>query len=342
MAFDPNSLVDFLKSKGFGSSFASRRLLWGWYTPRERYAGSPAQNNRLLEALRLGFRAPALQLTGTLYDVGATVEAVVRTDTKVFVLNWFGQQSQEAEPDATLQLGKLNYAGVFPLQIRTGLTVTMGDTVTTGALVAVPDPSGKIRVGLWDTPVVYSAAPVPLPLAAADEALLVKFYTKVVETPNLLNDVGKAVLADYMKADKWFGLGLDVFVGVIITLAPPAGGAMLMYWGPAAVGWFFDALFTFLDKLVEQVPGLTDAERARLKILLAAPVGIAKLGLDIRNFRKGARAVCDGVQLITSIPDTVLIKTFKVESPDEGPKMAGSMLRDIPTKSITLVCGVKR
>ncbi|WZP00302.1 hypothetical protein EP7_001931 [Isosphaeraceae bacterium EP7] len=332
VAYDPNSLVDALRSMGYGSSFAARRRLWGLYDLREAYTGSARQNGLLLAAVKLGQRAPTLRLTRMLYDIGQDVDAVVVADAKVLIENAFGGQSLEAVPGQTVRLGKVNYAGVFPVRVASGFLATQG------ALMVLPHTSGRIAVGYVATPVESTAVPVPLPTNSNDANLLEKFYDAVNEAR--LKSAWDATWGDVWKPDRVAGMTLDVFFAVLLLLVPGVGEARIVTMGWTASGWVFDTLHDFTDKLAEEVPGLDDSERTRLKILLATPTASLKFGLDVGRFRAD-RTLCSLYDLLGTSADNFFLKTFELEpSGNENLKLAGSMLRDATNKSIGFVCEV--
>ncbi len=327
---DPNSIVDFLVERNRDASRAARRDLWHQFQPLERYEYTAEQNLRLLEFLRMAETIPQIQLIrGTqIYD--ASNDLLVRmqgTDTGTLHTGFGGDQAVDVLPYATFSIGNLDGPGLTPVVIQTGANQSEM------LVVAVPNDTGQLDVGLWETSYEYDTPPTPIVVDTADDSLLERFFDAITE-----DAMERAFLTagdQFLQPDSLFGVGLDLFVGITVSLVfPPAGTGVLVR---SAVGVGTTFIFNFLDALVDEVT-LSTADKARLKQLLFVG-GLVRTGFHVSKLFR-AQGMCKKIQGITT-GGNLAVKTFELSPVEESTHLAGSLVRNSFAKSISLFCNLK-
>ena len=289
----------------------------------------------LLAFLRLGDATPSLHLEKNRYDLGEDVYATISSDGTVLLENQFGSHSIQAQPGQRIKLGKLDHVGVFLIQAKSSLLETEM------ALIAIPS-GPKIDVGIWPASYQYGTPPTPtsIPLTAGDEDLLDKFFDHLND--QIFEDAGNLALHQFSKADRWFGLGFDVAIGGVIAILSPVNG--VVYVGKAAIPQLIDFAFIFAKALVDAMDALTDAEKTRLKTiinLLNAGGNLLQIGLRVKNLRR-AETLCQEIEALNGMGN-LTVKSFNLLPLPASPqdvRIAGSMLRNSVSKSITMVCKI--
>jgi hypothetical protein len=336
MPLDPNSLVDYLRSIGQDSRFAARRALWARFDPRERYGGAADQNTRLLAFLRFGDAAPSIVLNQLRYNQGDTVIVTVRSSTTVLIENEFGQNSIQCEPGEQVNLGTISTFGSFSLRVKTGLQamhMCLGVTPAGNILSAT-----SFDVGIWESAVEYSSEPTPVPVQAGDDDLMLKFW-EGLDQAGIFEQAFSPAFEHFNKADQWFGLGFDIAIGGLVAVISPVQGGWLVV--KATIPQLIDFAGAYLAALADLMTNLTDAEKTRLKLIFSVTISLAQIGASVRSLKK-ADAVCETLEAIGELGDPS-VKLFQLAAPQpEGVAMAGAMLRNSVTKSISMVCRITK
>ena len=212
------SIVDFLNERDINSSFDNRKLLWQQFDPSEVYTGSASQNTRLLQHYEFGEVVPSLRIVNAVVNEGDQVQAVVQSTTNVTIENSFGAMSFDADANETVDLGVVNKVGIFPIRVLNGLIESES------ALVVIQgDSIGTFHVGIWEGLYELESAPSTIAPDAGDENLFLKFFDAVDQ--DLIEQAALAALNDTLAPENWLGLGLDVFIGITVTIVAPGVGA---------------------------------------------------------------------------------------------------------------------
>lgn len=337
MPYDPTSIVDYLRAQGEDFSFGARKRLWAKVDASQEYRGTGTQNTALLAFLKFGDLAANLVLEKQYYAPNEDVHATVFASGTVLLENEFGAQSLQVQPGQRVLLGNLNRVGVFLIRATTQLVNT------DMALIAVPK-GGQIEVGIWSTSYEFGAAPtVSIPLEAGDENLLEEFFGHL--TPAIFQLAADVALHEFVKAERWYGLGFDVAIAGVVAIIVPVEGAILL--GKAAIPQLADFALIYLNAIVDVMAALSAEKKARMhQIINGFVVGVAvvKIGLsgkklyDLRN----AEELCKHLDLIDGIggQSVKIIDVIPAPAQSDDARMAGSMIRDSVSKSVKLVCEI--
>ncbi|MCP4189691.1 MAG: hypothetical protein GY768_03575 [Planctomycetaceae bacterium] len=327
---DPNSVVDFLRTRGLDSSQRARRELWQTYAPLEPYLFSADQNLRLLDWLRFGESMPQIELIrGTqIYDVGEPLQVRLSGSGSAQLHTGFsGEQALELLPHQTFSVGELPCAGLYPVIIQ------QGDQTSESLIISTPSDGGRFEVGIWEGSQRYDVVPSPVPAEADDPNLLERFFAAATELTiqSALATAGQ----QFLQPESLFGVGLDIFVGVTGTVVfPPAGGSVFV---TSIAGVAKSFALDFLYALIDEV-SLPDSDKARLRLILTMG-NILRIGRQLKKIGR-SQNMCDKFSHLESAAGFT-INTFKLEPLDSTTRMAGSMVFDSVTKSVSWFCDIQ-
>ncbi len=335
MPADPHSLVDYLRSEGLASDFASRRRLWGLFGPTTVYRGTGAQNTALLAHLRFSVQAPQLELTKQIFAENESITARVVADVTVSIESELKATSFTAEPREIVDLGPASSAVGSDLpwvRIVAGPLASHGTIVMTKA-------GGNVQVNLLMSSADNGGATIPVALSPSDLNLFQLFYEQVTANDGaLLKQAFDAARKDFVAPEKWIGLAADVKLGVLLYIVEAAAPEVYLLGLGGSYAWEFGK--TWLMKAVELTTHpIEDSDRTTLKNIING-VDFVKLAWDLRKIRK-KKEICKGLEAAASLPGWT-IDTFGPQDPEDPIKLGGKMFTDTVKKSVVAVCTLQK
>ncbi|MCA9135410.1 MAG: hypothetical protein KDB00_01590 [Planctomycetales bacterium] len=336
MPSDPNSIVDYLREHGQDASFTGRKAIWQLLFPAENYQGSAEQNLRLLNLFRTSELTPTIQLTKSQVPLNSELEAIVGGISPVGIECSLNQMSFQAAPGQTIILGIVDRSGFFPLHVFIDSQGTSGEIVVLPSLVP-----GHVDVALWTVPYKFDDVTIPVVVTADERDVVERFTDFIFSTEDYASNAAAEAGVDFFKPENWLGLGLDVFIGVGISIVTTPGGGAIYYLQMGA-DWGIEFLATWLEKLIDNLPlgSFSSDDKDMLKARLLGSFRVAQLafgGFDTFTKSNRIAKVCSALPLMGSVPGWTT-QVFDIQPNAEGPKMAGKLFMDSVSKSITMVC----
>lgn len=319
MAYNKDSIVDYLKSNKQAADFRSRQHLWAMLDPREIYTGSFEQNKQLLESMRIGeysHKSPKLDFFDKKINFGEDIFAVVISDSNVKIESTLSVTSIEVIPSQKVNLFKVNkdQFGLFPIHLMDNNNLS-----TSGYFALLPDNDKVFARWLPVANANYNKRrSIEFPFSMQDK--LVDFIDHIYENQAKYTSEAFEKI-DVLGKENLPGLLFDAAVSIgIISVSlfnAPLGGALALdFFFPMATKYLFKFFGYFLEAAIADLPDDWPVEEKRkLELFLVDIPSLASLPFSFilgnkisakinRGAKKEYENICETIKTMKKINET--------------------------------------
>jgi hypothetical protein len=348
MAYNKDSIVDYLKSKKQAADFQSRQRLWAIFDPREVYTGSHEQNKRLLEFFRIGDLSPQLEISHKLIEAGGYINAKITKGSNVLIENFLNKSSMNASEGDVVNLGRADTFGLFPLHI------TNYFYSSSGALILTPA-NGKVSVQWLSVPIELKDKTIIINIPSEFSQLFRRFISeiennKIIETVmvNGKEENIRLIQKSFQLAiNEQFnnqnlpglitGLTTEVFAGIVIGIMT---GGYIAYISWMAADYSLEFILKFLNHAIDiSLDDIQKDDRESLKKIFLGAASVLRVGISIFRIKEDNH-ICESITHLNTIANWTVNK-FDNNYSSSQVGIAGSALSSTLNPLLSIICAIK-